>query len=136
VDLVGFRAIKWRDETLGAEFDIVDVPPEMLEEAKAFRTKLVETAVEQDDAALEAYLGGEEPSEQVLKRCIRKGTIGVVPGAGGSAKNGVSSRCSTRSRLPSSADRRGRDQRHQSRLEEPVRAATRTTSLRRAASRS
>ena len=78
IDLVGFRAIKWRDETLGAEFDIVEVPPDMVEEAKAFRTRLVEAAVEQDDAALEAYLGGEEPSEDVLKRCIRKGTIGGV----------------------------------------------------------
>ena len=78
VDLVGFRAIKWRDETLGAEFDIVDVPPDMTEEARIFRTKLVEAAVEQDDAALEAYLGGEEPSEDVLKRCIRKGTVGGV----------------------------------------------------------
>jgi elongation factor G len=78
VDLVGFRAVKWRDETLGAEFDIVEVPPEMAEEAKAFRTRLVEAAVEQDDAALEAYLGGEEPSEDVLKRCIRKGTVGGV----------------------------------------------------------
>src|SRR6201996_8927101 len=73
VDLVGFRAIKWRDETLGAEFDIVEVPPDMLDEAKAFRTRLVEAAVEQDDAALEAYLGGDEPSEEGLKRCIRKG---------------------------------------------------------------
>jgi elongation factor G len=78
VDLVGFRAIKWRDETLGAEFDIVEVPSDMLEEAKTFRTRLVEAVVEQDDAALEAYLGGEEPSEHVLKRCIRKGTVGGV----------------------------------------------------------
>src|SRR5690348_5794864 len=78
VDLVGFRAIKWRDETLGAEFDIVDVPADIIEEAKAARTGLVEAAVEQDDAALEAYLGGEEPNEAVLKRCIRKGTVGGV----------------------------------------------------------
>ncbi|HEY1432371.1 MAG TPA: GTP-binding protein, partial [Stellaceae bacterium] len=68
IDLVGFRAIKWRDETLGAEFDIVDVPPDMAEEAKSFRTRLVEAAVEQHDAALEAYLAGEEPSEDVLNR--------------------------------------------------------------------
>ena len=81
------RAIKWREETLGAQFDIVDVPPEMVAEAKAFRAKLVEAAVEQDDAALEAYLGGEEPDEETLKRCIRKGTIGgaFVPVLCGSA---------------------------------------------------
>ena len=59
----------------------------MMEEARAFRTKLVEAAVEQDDAALEAYLGGEEPDEEMLKRCIRKGTIGgaFVPVLCGSA---------------------------------------------------
>src|SRR5260370_10231888 len=59
----------------------------MAAEAKAFRERLVEAAVEQDDAALEAYLGGEEPSEETLKRCIRKGTIGgaFVPVLCGSA---------------------------------------------------
>src|SRR5260370_1334999 len=87
LDLVGFKAIKWREETLGAQFDIVEVPPEMVAEAKTFRARLVEAAVEQDDAALEAYLGGEEPSEQTLKHCIRKGTIGgaFIPGLCGSA---------------------------------------------------
>src|SRR6266404_5624947 len=87
VDLVAFRAIKWREETLGAQFDIVDVPPEMEAEAKTFRAKLVELAVERDDAALEAYLGGEEPSAEVLKQCVRKGTIGgaFVPILCGSA---------------------------------------------------
>ena len=87
VDLVGMKAVKWRDETLGAEFDIVDIPPEMIDEAKAFHMRLVEVAVEQDDAALEAYLGGEEPDEATLKRCIRKGTIAgaFVPVLCGSA---------------------------------------------------
>ena len=87
LDLVGLRAIRWREETLGAQFDIGDVPPNMAADAKAFRAKLVETAVEQDDAALEAYLGGEEPSEETLKRCIRKGTIraAFVPVLCGSA---------------------------------------------------
>jgi len=87
LDLVGFRAIKWREETLGAQFDVVNVPPEMAAEAKAFRARLVEAAVEQDDAALEAYLGGKEPDEETLKRCIRKGTLdgGFVPVLCGSA---------------------------------------------------
>jgi elongation factor G len=87
VDLVGFRAIKWREETLGAQFDIVDVPAEMAGEARELRAKLMEAAVEQDDVALEAYLGGEEPDEETLKRCIRKGTIGgtFVPVLCGSA---------------------------------------------------
>jgi elongation factor G len=78
VDLVGMRSIKWRDETLGAEFDVGAVPPELLEEARAFHTRLVEAAVEQDDAALESYLGGEEPDEATLKRCIRRGAINGV----------------------------------------------------------
>jgi elongation factor G len=87
LDLVGFRAIKWQEETLGAQFDVVDVPPEMMDEAKALRAKLVEAAVEQNDAALEAYLGGEEPDLETLKRCIRKGTLdgAFVPVLCGSA---------------------------------------------------
>jgi len=87
LDLVGFRAIKWHEETLGAQFDVVGIPPEMLDEAQAFRARLVETAVEQNDAALEAYLGGEEPGEEMLKGCIRKGTLdgAFVPVLCGSA---------------------------------------------------
>jgi len=87
LDLVGMRAITWREETLGAQFDIGDIPPHLVEEAKAFRNKLVETAVEQDDAALEAYLGGEEPAADTLRRCIRSGTISgsFVPVLCGSA---------------------------------------------------
>src|SRR3984893_4095437 len=75
LDVVAMRAIKWRDETLGAEFDIVDIPEDMRAEAQAAHHQLVELAVEQDDTALEAYLGGEEPDAETLKRCIRKGTI-------------------------------------------------------------
>ncbi|MBV8088822.1 MAG: GTP-binding protein, partial [Alphaproteobacteria bacterium] len=87
VDLVGLRAITWREETLGAQFDMIDVPPEMMRDTQSFRAKLVEAAVEQDDAALEAYLAGEEPSEETLKRCLRKGTIAnaFVPVLCGSA---------------------------------------------------
>src|SRR5205814_772712 len=87
LDLVAMQALKWRDETLGAEFDVVDIPAEMTEAAAAARSELVELAVEQDDTALEAYLGGEEPDEATLKRCIRKGTIAAafVPVLCGSA---------------------------------------------------
>jgi elongation factor G len=87
VDLVQMKALKWRDETLGAEFDVVDIPADMLAEAQTYRAKLVEQAVEQDDDALEAYLGGEEPDEATLKRCIRKGTIAgtLIPILCGSA---------------------------------------------------
>ncbi|HEX6980554.1 MAG TPA: elongation factor G [Alphaproteobacteria bacterium] len=75
VDLVRMKGIVWKDETLGAEFVVGDIPDNLKEQAAEYRAKLVEAAVEMDDAALEAYLGGEEPSEEVLKACIRKGTI-------------------------------------------------------------
>src|SRR5260370_41123368 len=59
----------------------------MKEAAETARAELVELAVEQDDAALEAYLGGDEPNEETLRRCIRKGTIAgaFVPVLCGSA---------------------------------------------------
>jgi elongation factor G len=75
VDLVKMKAIKWRDESLGAQFDEVEIPAELADKAAEYREKLVETAVEQDDAALEAYLAGQEPDEETLKRCIRKGAV-------------------------------------------------------------
>jgi elongation factor G len=87
VDLVKMKALKWHDEALGAEFDVLDIPADMEAEAQEYRAKLVEQAVEQDDDALEAYLGGEEPDEETLKRCLRKGTITgtLVPVLCGSA---------------------------------------------------
>ncbi|HZT88705.1 MAG TPA: elongation factor G [Stellaceae bacterium] len=78
VDLVAQRAVIWREETLGAQFDIEEIPAGLREAAQAARAKLVEQAVEQDDEALEAYLGGEEPDAETLKRCIRKGTIAAA----------------------------------------------------------
>ena len=75
VDLVRMKAIKWQDETLGAKFDVIDIPADLKKQADEYRHKLVEMAVEQDDAALEAYLGGKEPDEATLIKCIRKGTV-------------------------------------------------------------
>ena len=87
VDLVKMRAIIWTDETLGAEFSEQDIPAELADQAAAYRTKLVEAAVELDDDALEAYLAGDEPDAATLRRCVRKGTVkGVfVPVLNGSA---------------------------------------------------
>jgi elongation factor G len=87
VDLIANNAVIWRDETLGAEFDIAEIPADLKAEAETYRHRLVELAVEQDDTALEAYLGGEEPDAETLKRCIRKGTIAgtFVPVLCGSA---------------------------------------------------
>jgi elongation factor G len=87
VDLVNMKAVKWHEETLGAKFDVVDIPAELKEQAAEYRAKLVELAVEQDDKVLEKYLGGEEPDAETLKRCIRKGTTtyAFVPVLCGSA---------------------------------------------------
>jgi elongation factor G len=87
VDLIQMKAIIWQEETLGAKFDVTDIPANMQAQAAEWRAKLVETAVEQDDELLEAYLGGTEPDEAGLRRCIRKGTISYafVPVLCGSA---------------------------------------------------
>jgi elongation factor G len=74
VDLLKMKALIWRDESLGAKWDEVEIPADMKEKAEEYRTKLVETAVEQDDAAMEAYLEGNEPDHATLVKCIRKGT--------------------------------------------------------------
>jgi len=78
VDLIENKALIWRDETLGAQFDEEPIPADLAEESATMRAKLVEQAVEQDDEALEAYLGGEEPDAETLRRCIRKGTVSSV----------------------------------------------------------
>ena len=87
VDLLTMKAIRWLDESLGAEFEIVDIPEDLLAKAADYRTSLVELAVEQDEAALEAYLEGDEPSVEILKKCIRIGTLAssFVPVICGSA---------------------------------------------------
>jgi elongation factor G len=87
VDLVLMKAVIWQDESLGAKFDLVEIPADMAEAAAKARATLVELAVEQDDTALEAYLAGKEPDVATLKRCIRKGTINYafVPVLCGSA---------------------------------------------------
>lgn len=78
IDLVKMKAIVWKDESLGAKFEEVEIPADYAAKAKEYRAKLVETAVEQDDDLLEKYLAGEEPSEADLKKCIRKGTVKFV----------------------------------------------------------
>jgi len=87
VDLIAMKAVIWQDETLGAKFDVVDIPANLKAQADEWHAKLVEMAVEQDDAILEAYLGGTAPTEEQLKLCIRKGTISYafVPVLCGSA---------------------------------------------------
>jgi elongation factor G len=75
VDLVNERGIVWKDESLGAEFEYVEIPDDMKDKAAEYREKLVELAVEQDDDAMEAYLEGNLPDVPTLKALIRKGTL-------------------------------------------------------------
>jgi elongation factor G len=76
VDLVTMKGIIWKDESLGAEFVVGDIPAALADQAAEYRHRLLELVVEQDDAAMEAYLEGNEPDVETLKRCIRKGAIG------------------------------------------------------------
>jgi elongation factor G len=87
VDLLANRAVIWKDDTLGAEFERIEIPAELKAEAETYRHAMIEAAVELDDEVLEAYFGGEEPDVATLKRCIRKGTLSgkLVPVLCGSA---------------------------------------------------
>ncbi|OKL42924.1 elongation factor G [Pseudovibrio exalbescens] len=75
VDLLKMKALIWRGENLGASWDELDIPEDLVDQAQEYREKLIETAVEADEAAMEAYLEGEEPSFEQLQGLIRKGTI-------------------------------------------------------------
>jgi elongation factor G len=75
VDLVENRAIIWLDESLGAKFEYREIPDDMKDLAAAARSELIEIAVEQDEAVMEAYLEGNEPDTATLKKLIRKGTL-------------------------------------------------------------
>jgi elongation factor G len=77
VDLMSMKAYVWDDSGQPENFEITDIPADMQDKATEWREKMVETAVEQDDDLMEAYLEGNEPSEEDLKRCIRKGTIAL-----------------------------------------------------------
>jgi elongation factor G len=87
VDLLSNKAIIWKEEKLGAEFDIVDVPDNLKDQSIEYRQKLIEKVVEEDDDLMESYLSGTEPSANQIKQCIRKGTIkgSFVPVLTGSA---------------------------------------------------
>jgi elongation factor G len=78
IDLVKMKSIIWKDESLGAEFEYLDIPADMQDKADEYRKAMVEMAVEMDDAIMEKYLGGEDISEDELKKCIRKGTVSGV----------------------------------------------------------
>jgi len=75
IDLIRMVGVVWDDETLGAKYHDIEIPAELAEQAKEYREKLVEAAVELDDEVMTAYLEGKEPDVPTLKRLIRKATI-------------------------------------------------------------
>jgi len=78
VDLVKMQAVVWDGEALGASYTYTDIPADLRDKAAEYREKLIEKAVEIDDAATEAYLEGNEPDEATLKALVRKGTVDNV----------------------------------------------------------
>ncbi len=77
VDLLTMKAWIWDDSGQPENYEIVDIPEDMVAKAEEYRGKLIETALEQDDELLMEYLEGNEPSLDDIKRCIRKGTIAL-----------------------------------------------------------
>ena len=75
IDLIRMVGVVWDDETLGAKYHDIEIPAELAEQAKEYREKLVEAAVELDDDAMTTYLEGKEPDVATLKRLIRKATV-------------------------------------------------------------
>jgi elongation factor G len=75
IDLIAMKARIWRDETLGAEFDDVEIPPDMAAKAKEYREKLIEAVAETDDTLFEKFVEGKAVTEQELAAGIRKATI-------------------------------------------------------------
>ncbi|WP_085900481.1 elongation factor G [Kiloniella majae] len=87
VDLLKMKAIVWNDESMGANYDEEEIPADLVDKANEYREQLIELAVEQDEAVMEAYLEGQEPDMETLKRCIRTGTMNLsfVPVLNGTA---------------------------------------------------
>ena len=77
IDLVEMRAILWHDETMGAKYSVEEIPAAQLEKAKEFRQHLIEAVADSDDALMEKYLEGIDPTVDELKSAIRKATIAM-----------------------------------------------------------
>ncbi|GGA65463.1 elongation factor G [Pelagibacterium lentulum] len=77
VDLIEMKALVWNGEQLGASWDVVDIPADLKDRAEEYREKLIEAAVEMDEAAMEAYLEGEMPDNDTIRKLLRKGICNV-----------------------------------------------------------
>lgn len=81
VDLIEMRAIVWNDETMGAKYDIEEIPADLMDKAKEYRERLIEAAAEQDESLMEKYLGGEELSATEIRKGIKIGchNMSLIP---------------------------------------------------------
>lgn len=81
IDLINMKAIVWNDETMGAKYDIEEIPADLVQKANEYREKLVESAAEQEEALMEKYLNGEELSVEEIKRGIKAGclSMNIIP---------------------------------------------------------
>jgi len=75
IDLVEMKAILWHDETMGAKYDVEEIPADLAKKAEAFRSQMIEAVAECDDVLMEKYLEGEELTKDEIKAGLRKGTI-------------------------------------------------------------
>ncbi|HEV7292041.1 MAG TPA: elongation factor G [Devosia sp.] len=75
VDLIEMNALVWRNEELGAQWDIVEIPEDMRASAEKYREQMIEAAVEMDDAAMESYLEGQVPDNMTIRHLLRRGVI-------------------------------------------------------------
>jgi len=77
IDLIGMKAIVWRDETMGAKYEVEEIPADLLKKAEAFRAQLVESVAENDDDMLHKFLEGEAISADELRASLRKSVISL-----------------------------------------------------------
>ncbi len=87
VDLIAMKGLIWKDESKGAEYEVVEIPADLKDAAAAAREKLIEAVASIDDELMHKYLEGEEISEAEIRKALRAGTIGLklVPVVTGSA---------------------------------------------------
>uniref|UniRef100_C6E4R0 Elongation factor G n=1 Tax=Geobacter sp. (strain M21) TaxID=443144 RepID=C6E4R0_GEOSM len=77
VDLILMKGIVWNDESMGATYDVIDIPADLVEQAQEYRDALIEEVSSHDDVLMEKYLGGEEISNEELKAAIRQCTLDI-----------------------------------------------------------
>ncbi|WAP67771.1 elongation factor G [Jiella pelagia] len=77
IDLIEMKALVWRDENLGAQWDILEIPEDLKAQAEEYREMMIEAAVEVDEPAMERYLEGKMPDNDEIRKLIRKGTCDV-----------------------------------------------------------